>query len=419
VLNLTLGINQFWISQLLGSDGLAVAGSINAFISFSGSALFGLAVAAGVFMAREWGAGNRQQWQQCAFVGGILSLAAAVILASACASGSTFILAALRTPSETMSDARSYLYSMLGAFPALTLSVYLQGTCRSVGDSAGPLVSGAVGCALAAALDPILIHFAPSIGLPAIAGAGIGTAISSLVAILLLLKRLPAPLWALPDQVSLLRLTAGICKFALPISLQLLALGASSVVLFAVVNSVGTNAAAAFSATALIWTYINLPLFELGSTFTTVVAQNHDRLDFSRFLQLLKLSFSLALLVSLPILVLATFLVPYALEWLLRTSPEVGALAATVNEVYLLAIIPTALAAVVTGVLRARGYVWSLFLQQMIVAFAIQIPVAIYLWPATDSRGIWLSIVAYAAAWLIGVGIILAKDLRLMAYRRT
>jgi Na+-driven multidrug efflux pump len=303
---------------------------------------------------------------------------------------------------------------MLVAFPFLTLSVYLQSACRSVGDSAGPLVAGAVGCALEAVLDPVLMQLAPAVGIPAIAGAGMGTAVSSAVAILLILRRLPEPVWKSPSRTTFISTSIGIGKFALPVSLQLLALGASSVVLFAIVNSVGTTAAAAFSATTLIWTYINLPIFELGSTLTTAVAQNHDQLTLKRFFNLLKVSGAIAISICLPILLLAFLLGPVILTWLLRSSPEATSIAISIHQVYLLTLIPTAIAATITGALRARGYVWSLFTQQMVVAFGIQIPVAAYLWPDTSSNGIWMSIGAYAAAWLIGVGLILSRDLVLM-----
>jgi Na+-driven multidrug efflux pump len=337
-----------------------------------------------------------------------------VLLAGACAIGSTAILEALQTPAEMMDPARSYLYSMLVAFPFLTLSVYLQSACRSVGDSAGPLVAGAVGCALEAVLDPVLMQLAPAVGIPAIAGAGMGTAVSSAVAILLILRRLPEPVWKSPSRTTFISTSIGIGEFALPVSLQLLALGASSVVLFAIVNSVGTTAAAAFSATTLIWTYINLPIFELGSTLTTAVAQNHDQLTLKRFFNLLKVSGAIAISFCLPILLLAFLLGPVILTWLLRSSPEATSIAISIHQVYLLTLIPTAIAATITGALRARGYVWSLFTQQMVVAFGIQIPVAAYLWPDTSSNGIWMSIGAYAAAWLIGVGLILSRDLFLM-----
>jgi putative MATE family efflux protein len=279
--SLNASVNAIWVGHFLGEAPLTAATNANMVLFLLMAAVFGVVMATGIMVGQSVGARDLVQAKRV--VGSsavfivVLSLATAIIGALTAEP----ILRLMSTPPDALPFAVSYLRIVFIATLPMFFYLYVAMILRGGGDARTPFIFMFVSVGLDIALNPLLI-FGPG-PLPAlgIRGAALAMLISqttTLLAMIVLLYRRKHFLVIRRDDLHLLRLDLAIVKVlvtrGLPMGLQMLIVSSSMLTVLGLINSYGTDTAAAFGAAVQVWTYVQMPVFAVGAAVTAMAAQN-------------------------------------------------------------------------------------------------------------------------------------------------
>lgn len=262
------------VGRTLGVDALAAVGA-------SGSLqflLFGFAMGCSsglsIPVARAFGAGDMDRMRRAVATGALISAGVAAAITLLGTLGAPLVLGWLGTPPELMGPATRFLAIFFGGAAVTTSFNYLSAVIRALGDSTTPLVFLVIACVLNVAL---VLLFIRGLGM-GVGGASLATVCAQLVSVLLCLllvwRRMPAlhlrrDDWRIdPEQLrtsSSLGLTMGF---------QISIIGLGAALLQVGINTLGTDAVAAFTAAMRVDQVAVIPLASLGVAMSTYVAQN-------------------------------------------------------------------------------------------------------------------------------------------------
>ena len=192
------------------------------------------------------------------------------------------LLHALSVPPAAFAEALLYLRVYLLGLPAIILYNLEAAVFRGIGLTRAPLVALLVSFSVNVALD---LLFVPVLGW-GVAGIAAATAISyvvsALILLCMLLRRRDA-VRLVPSQLRLDRATlARIVRIGLPAGLQSAVFAVANIIIQSAINSLGTEAMAASSAS----TSIEYPCYSLLNSFsqacTTFVGQNNGAKNLER-----------------------------------------------------------------------------------------------------------------------------------------
>lgn len=274
-------INAVFVGRFLGETALAATSNANLVLFLLLGTMFGIGMAATILVAQSFGARNIAEARRV-----VGTSAAFFFLLSAVFAifGWIFvdeILAILGTPQDAQPLAREYLRIIFVAVPAMNLLSFAMSILRGAGDSRTPFIFMAVAVVLDIALNPLLITGwgpFPQLG---IAGSAASTLIGqsvSVIAILILLYARSHPLALKGADLALLRPDPALLKViilkGIPMGLQMIVISVSALVLMGLVNSYGSQTAAAYGVAAQLWTYIQMPALAIGAAVSSMAAQN-------------------------------------------------------------------------------------------------------------------------------------------------
>jgi putative MATE family efflux protein len=279
--SLNASVNAIWVGHFLGEAPLTAATNANMVLFLLMAAVFGVAMATGIMVGQSVGA--RELVQAKRVVGSSAVFMVLLSLATALFGALTAepILHLMSTPADAMPYAVSYLRIVFIATPPMFFYIYAAMVLRGAGDARTPFIFMFVSVGLDIALNPLLI-FGPG-PLPAlgIRGAALAMLISqttTLLAMIVLLYRRKHFLVIHRDDLHFLRLDLAIVKIlvtrGLPMGLQMLIVSSSMLTVLGLINSYGTDTAAAFGAAVQVWTYVQMPVFAVGAAVTAMAAQN-------------------------------------------------------------------------------------------------------------------------------------------------
>lgn len=191
------------------------------------------------------------------------------------------ILDALGTPADALPLARSYLRIIFLAVPMMNLLSFVMTVLRGAGDSRTPFLFMALAVVLDVFLNPLLILGIgpfPELG---IAGSATSTLIGqtvSVVAILIVLYARKHPLRLAGANLALLQPDPALLRIVVfkgvPMGLQMIVVSAAALTVMGMVNSYGSQVAAAYGIAAQLWTYIQMPALAIGAAVSSMAAQN-------------------------------------------------------------------------------------------------------------------------------------------------
>ncbi len=293
------------VGRLIGVEALAAVGA-------SGSLqflLFGFAMGASTGFAipvsRAFGAGDLAGMRRAVTTGAWISAAIVVVITLVGVLGTSTLLTWMGTPGELMGQATTFLAVLFAGSVATVGFNYLSSVIRALGDASTPLWF----LILASVLNVVLVIVFVGVLGAGVGGAALATVVAQLVSVLLcmLLVRLRMPElhlgrddwridWALVRESAKLGLTLGF-------QMSIIALGA--VLLQFGINSLGTDAVAAFTAAMRVDQVAVIPLASVGVAMATYVAQNAGALQWRRILvgvrEALALSIGLSVLLGVGI----------------------------------------------------------------------------------------------------------------------
>ncbi len=274
-------INTIWIGRLLGENALAATSNATTVMFLMLAFVFGFGMASTILIGQAFG---RRDVDGARRVIGTAFAAFAAVAVLMSAIGYVFspaILKLLATPAPVVPLALAYVRVIFLGLPAALMLTMLMMALRGSGDSLTPLWFMLLSVVLDSGLNPLFIAGIGPFPKLGIAGSAVATLIANYTALTALvvtiywrdlaLRLRGAELRYLrPDSVIL----KTIVTKGLPMGLQMIAVSASALTMFGLVNRQGVDTTAAFGVALQLWTYVQMPAMAVGAAVSTMVAQN-------------------------------------------------------------------------------------------------------------------------------------------------
>jgi putative MATE family efflux protein len=259
-------INAVWVGRFLGEAALTATSNANLVLFLILGTVFGIGMAATILVAQSVGAHDLPKARRIVGTSATFFFLVSVVFAVCGWIWVDAILTGLGTPADALPLARSYLRIIFVAVPMMNLLSFVMTVLRGAGDSRTPFVFMAVAVVLDVVLNPLLIRGIgpfPELG---IAGSAMSTLIGqtvSVIAILIVLYAGRHPLRLAGRDLALLRPDPALLRIVvfkgIPMGLQMIVISAAALTVIGIVNSYGSQVAAAYGIAAQLWTYIQMP----------------------------------------------------------------------------------------------------------------------------------------------------------------
>jgi Na+-driven multidrug efflux pump len=195
------------------------------------------------------------------------------------------LLQVMQTPSNIIADSASFVRVIFLGFGASMAFNMLSNQIRALGDSRTPLIFLIIACIVNIALDFLFILVFKM----GVAGAGWATVtaqvFSSLCCVWYIGKRIPYLHLRKQDMTfdwAEIKKQLGI---SLPMGFQMSIIAIGAVILQVMLNTLGTDAVAAYTAAGRIDQLATMPAASFGVTMATYVAQNLGAREYARIRQ--------------------------------------------------------------------------------------------------------------------------------------
>ena len=262
------------VGRFVGEDALAAVGTANPLMTLAILFINGMCLGAGILVSTAFGAGDtklvERQVSTTAIAGTVFSLA----FSAFCVLLAHPILRLLQVPADIMTIAVSYLRIVFAGLIFTFFYNFLAATMRALGDSKSALYFLMISAVLNIGGDLFFV----TVLRWGSAGCAISTVLSEAVCCLLcalyIQKNVPAlqlgRRWFVFDA-SLLRKTV---SYGWASAMQQATVQAGKIVVQAIVNTMGVNAMAAFTAASRIDDFAYTPQQNIAHAMTTLMAQN-------------------------------------------------------------------------------------------------------------------------------------------------
>ncbi|MER9679731.1 MATE family efflux transporter [Mesorhizobium sp. M0184] len=274
-------INAVWVGRFLGEAALTATSNANLVLFLILGTVFGIGMAATILVAQSVGARDLPEARRIVGTSATFFFLVSAVFAVCGWIWVDAILNALGTPADALPLARSYLRIIFLAVPMMNLLSFVMTVLRGAGDSRTPFLFMALAVVLDVVLNPLLILGIgpfPELG---IAGSATSTLIGqtvSVVAILIVLYARKHPLRLAGANLALLRPDPALLRIVVfkgvPMGLQMIVVSAAALTVMGMVNSYGSQVAAAYGIAAQLWTYIQMPALAIGAAVSSMAAQN-------------------------------------------------------------------------------------------------------------------------------------------------
>ena len=262
------------VGKTLGMDALAAVGSTGALTFFIFGFFFGLTGGVTVITGQRFGAADMTGTRRSIAASVIITGAVTLFMTILCTVLARQFLIWCNTPADILEDALKYVRIMFIGMSALVSYNLLNSILRALGDSKTPLIFLIISCLLNVALDFIFILLFRW----GVSGAGVATVISQAAAGVwcyfyakkhFSLLRLHPDDWKLDGHFIWEHLRLG-----LPSAFQFSVCAVGILILQAVLNSLGVQAVAAFTAASKIDSVMIQPAFSFAIAIGAFTAQN-------------------------------------------------------------------------------------------------------------------------------------------------
>lgn len=302
-----------------------------------------------------------------------------------------YILKMMNTPSDVFEEALIYLRLIFSGMIFLFIYNAFNAMLRGFGDSMTPLYALIISTIINIGLDCLFV-IAFKWG---IAGAAIATVIAQFVSCLWLILYSRKKYEAFRLDFFKLRFDKLICvksvKMGFPSGIQQALVGGGFMALLSIVNTFGTQTAAAYSAAGKLDGFIVMPALNIGVALSSFTGQNIGAGKLDR----VKRGLHASLLLGLGITVTATTAIVIfgkSVMHLFVNNPEVIALGAR----YLIIVAPAYFFNTITftlnGVVRGAGETVFPMISTLMAMWVFRVPAAALLSRYLGADGIWLAV---------------------------
>ena len=289
-------VDAIIVGRFVGKAALAsVGGSASVLSNLVIGFFTGLSAGASVIISQFYGAKDSKNLHKGLHTAYAFSIMSSLILSIAGFLLTPWMLKAIHTPAETMTD--SILYLRIYFLGLLAVMIFNMGSAimRAVGDSRRPLYYLMICCILNIILDILLVVIIPL----GIAGAAIATIIAQLVSAILVTRSLMTSYGILKLKLREIHFDLPTLKLELrigfPGGIQSCMYSLSNIIIQAAINNFGTDTAAAWAA----WGKLDAIFWAVSGAFgiavSTFAGQNYGAHKFHRVFKSVRISSGLSL----------------------------------------------------------------------------------------------------------------------------
>lgn len=300
------------VGQFVGADALAaVGGSAAVIVQLVVGIFTGLSSGATVVISHGYGAGDKEKLHHAVHSAVAFSLLAGAIITVVGILLTPDALRWTKNPQEIMVDATLYLrLYFLGTIPTLLFNMG-AGILRAVGDAKRPLYYLVVCCLMNVVLDLLFVA-----GLHmGVAGAAVATTLANLTSALLILRQLARTQDAyrlIPRQIRIHKATLlHILGIGVPAAIESAMYAASSLLIQVPINTLGTEAVAAWSATSKVDGVYFALMVSFGVAIMAFVGQNYGASKYQRMKQGVRVALTISLSITVALSILLMLFAPY------------------------------------------------------------------------------------------------------------
>jgi putative MATE family efflux protein len=404
-------ISAVWVGQFLGENALAATSNANLVMFLLYSAIFGFAMAAMVVIGQSFGRRDIAGVRMAMGTAVSLLFSIAIIVTVVGWFTAPAILHLMSTPPQVMPPALAYLRVVFLFMPASFLFILLQMGLRGTGDSLTPLIYTGLNVVLCVGLNPILIEGWGPIPRLGITGSAIAGMIANYVALIALLghiygKRLPIRIgrselrYLIPNPA----LVRPILFKGFPMGIQMMVGSFAAIASIGLVNRHGVDTTAAFTVSAQLWAYIQMPAMAIGAAVSAMAAQNIGAGNWERVSRITHWGVRFNLLITGAAVLLLTLVNRYSVLLFLAPHSPAVPIAERINLITDWGYILFGVHFVLSGTMRANGAVAVPTVILIIALFPVRLGIAFGLTPYFGIDALWWSWPAgAAAAMLLGI----------------
>lgn len=263
------------VGQFCGSAALASVGATGSVTFLFFSVCNGIGAGCGVITSQLFGAGDTSRVKCSIANAAYLMFSTSLVMGLAAFLAAPWVLGLMGTPADILPDAITYMRMSCIGVPLVAVYNYSSSMLRALGDSRTPLYFLVFSCFLNVAMDLLFVYVFHM----GVFGAALATVIAQLIAgvgcLLYALHHNPYFMLQKKDFALDKQLIQQSVRLGLPMAMQWSMIAISTTALQAFVNSFGTNAVAAFTATNRIEQLVHQPYGSLGAALATYAGQNY------------------------------------------------------------------------------------------------------------------------------------------------
>jgi len=402
--SLNASVNSIWVGRFLGEAALTATSNANVVMFLLIGLAFGIAMAATILIGQRIGANDIRGAKHAVgtsatFFGGL-----SVVLAIAGLTLSPALLAAMKTPPQSLPLAIAYMRVIFCALPSLYMYAFVMAVLRAAGDSKTPFYFMLLSVGLDISLNPVFIFGLGPVPRLGIAGSAFATFIAqtiSLTAMVHHLYRRRHLLCLHGEELTFLRidwrLASTLLRKGIPMGAQITVMSLSGVLMISLVNRFGVDTTAAFGAALQIWNYIQMPAFAVGQAVSAMAAQNVGAGKWHRINRIATVGVAFSIAITASVILVLELLGARAFSPFLPAGSPALAVAAHLNRIATPSYMFFAIAMVLFATVRSTGAVMLPLAIMALALLFVRFPLADALLSRYHADAIWWSFTVSSA----------------------
>lgn len=266
--------DAYIVGHVVGEKALAAVGMTTAVSNLFALSMTGFALGLSILAAQKYGKGEYEALPRILSAFLVLLVPACALCAAAGCIGEPLLLDALHTPADITDATGRYLQVILMGMPFLAVYNLYSALLRAIGDSKTPFLAIVLSSVVNVVLD---IVFVACFGW-GVSGAAWATSLSQMAMAVFIVWYTEAkqPLLHIPLKETLISVPVILqgCRFAMPPAVQNSVMALGNIALQQFMNGFGSSTVAAITTAYRIDLIILLPIINLGSAVSTMVAQS-------------------------------------------------------------------------------------------------------------------------------------------------
>lgn len=262
------------VGQFTGKVGLAAINSVATLFKFPLNFMNGLAAGATILISRAFGADDKEDLHRSIHAALAVSVLLGVVFTVGGVIATPWLMRAMSIPEDIWEPTRVYCSVYFSGLWAMVLYNMLAGILRALGDSRRPLYV-LILCCVVNILGDLLLVGVFHMGVGGAAAATVAAQIVSVVAVFILLNRsLGGELFKKGNRYLHRQSFADMLRKGLPLAIQSILFPVANSIIQASVNTMGTEAIAAWGICDKLDLLIWLVADSMSPALTTYIAQN-------------------------------------------------------------------------------------------------------------------------------------------------